>query len=173
MANNLPVRKGPDSAREAETLRKLKRYLLLREEHVLFHAACKQAGVSAETVKKYRRENPQFAEAEAVAISAGVENAEAVLQRKALDGDYQSLKAYLEANDEKYAPKRADERHSVLIVPVNAGNLMDRIANLREELQRRANDMPGIFRETNPFVDHADAHETIIETDIVDAEVVE
>lgn len=170
----LPI-KSRNHAAEAELLRKLKRYLILREDGVLLHAALRQVGLTFEELKRERSRNPQFVEAEKVSTAAGVELVEEQLQAKALKGDYQAMSKFLEANDERYAPKRGSDHHTVLVVPVNAGNALDRIAQLREELERRRNDMPEQFLGKNPFVrdpaerrDEYEADEDIVEAEVVD-----
>jgi hypothetical protein len=145
----------PDRARKSpkETLRKLKRYLLLLEDGVLFHAACKASGLTAKQVQEYRYNNPQFAEAEQHAKAEGVET-------------------FLKANDERYRPQRNDAFHAVLVVPVTSANVLERIARLRDELERRDKDTPEIFRDTNPFLNPdikpIDTDDVVIDAEVID-----
>ena len=162
--DNLPARRRSD----ADILRSLKHYLRRREEGKLFYEACRMAGVGPDTVKRYRRDHPDFAEAERVAISEGVEMAEKVLRDKAHDGDMQALTKFLEANDERYRKTNVTERSTVVVI--SADNSLEKVQLLKEQLQRRQREMPEAARGVNPFVQR----ETFTsDDDIVDAEIVE
>lgn len=165
-SDNLPIKRTRQS--DAEILRGLKHYLVRREGGALFNRACREAGLNQNTVKRYRGDHPDFAEAEQVAIAAGLELAEEVLQDKAMDGDYQSLNRFLEANSEKYQPQRGGERTTVVVI--SADNALEKIQLLREELQRRRRDIPEGVVGKNPFIrDPSEHHDQ--DDDIVDAEV--
>lgn len=158
MAPNLPAKRDSD----AETLRKLKHYVLLRQQHKLFYEACKEADLKPATVRHWREKNPQFADAEREAAAEGVEQAEKVLKKKAIeDEDYQSLTKYLEANDPRYRKSTTTEH--VLTVTLDAGNMLDRIRDLRHELARRQRDTPEVVLNESPW---------FRDDDIVDAEVI-
>lgn len=166
-ASNLPARRtSPD-----EVLRKLKRYLLLLEDGELHHAACKLSGLKTATVQEHRRNNPQFADAERNAKAEGIEKVEQKLKDAAMDGNLMAVETFLKANDERYAPKRANEFNSVIIVPITAANALERIAVLKEELERRNADIPDAFRDTNPFL-NPDVKPIDQDDVIVDAEIV-
>jgi hypothetical protein len=164
----------PDRARKSpkETLRKLKRYLLLLEDGVLFHAACKASGLTAKQVQEYRYNNPQFAEAEQHAKAEGVEKVEKKLHEAAMDGNLSAIETFLKANDERYRPQRNDAFHAVLVVPVTSANVLERIARLRDELERRDKDTPEIFRDTNPFLNPdikpIDTDDVVIDAEVID-----
>ena len=165
--DNLPVRRRSD----AEILRSLKHYLVRREAGTLFHRACREADVSPDTVKNYRRNHPDFAEAEQVAIAAGMELAEEVLQTKAMDGDFQSLSRFLEANDPKYQKQTLTERQTVVVI--SSDNLLDKVQTLKEELQRRKRDIPAGVVGKNPFIRDPGERAPSPDDDIVDAEVMD
>jgi hypothetical protein len=149
VSDNLPVKRTRQS--DAEILRGLKHYLVRREGGILFHRACREAGIKPETVKRYRQDHPDFAEAEQVACAAGIELAEEVLKDKAMDGDYQSLARFLEANDEKYQRQVAtSERQTVVII--SADNALEKVQLLKEELLRRQRDIPEGVVGKNPFM---------------------
>ena len=166
-SDNLPVKRTRQS--DAEILRGLKHYLVRREGGILFHRACREAGGTPATVTRYRKDHPDFAEAEQVAVSAGLELTEEVLKAKADAGDFNSLAKFLEANDEKYQKRVAGSERSVVVV-ISADNALEKVQLLREELERRRRDMPAGVRGKNPFVrDQAERFET--DDDIVDAEI--
>lgn len=179
MPNQFPVHVPAGGRAEAaqQRLQALKKYLLRLEEGELEKAAARQEGLPWATVLKERRNNPQFAEAEQIAKAIGNEQVEQVLRDKAVNGDYQSIKAFLEANDEKYAPKVAGQGHTV-VVAVTAGNLDSRIDELRAELLKRKADTPEHLIDGNPFInrdrwEEAESAPTIVEDDITEAEIVE
>jgi hypothetical protein len=168
-SDNLPVKRTRDS--DAEILRKLKHYLVRREEGKLFHAACRESDVSPDTVKRYRKDHPDFAEAEHAAASAGIELAEEVLQDKAMDGDYQSLAKFLEANDDKYKKQNITERQTLVVI--SADNALEKVQILKEELERRRRDIPEGVVGTNPFLRAdkqapSDPDDSYIDAEIVD-----
>lgn len=165
--DNLPVKRRSD----AEILRALKHYLLRREAGVLFNRACREADVSPDTVKNYRRNHPDFAEAEQVAIAAGMELAEEVLQTKAMGGDYQSLSRFLEANSEKYQKQTLTERQTVVVI--SADNALEKVQLLKEELMRRRRDIPAGVVGKNPFIRDPGGRAPNPDDDIVDAEIID
>jgi hypothetical protein len=124
------------------------------------------------TVQEHRRNNAQFADAEKTAKAEGVEKAEQRLVDLVEKDNLQAIDIFLKANDEKYAPKRIDQHNSLIIVPITAGNALERIQMLREELERRDRDIPSGFRDTNPFlnpdIDPITDDEVIIDAEIVD-----
>ena len=157
-----------------ETLRKMKRYLLLLEEGNLHHKACRLAGLKSRHVQEFAATNPQFADAIAAAKAEGVEIVEQKLLEAATgeNPNLLAVKMFLEANDEKYSPKRADQNHSVLVVTVTSANALDRIRTLKEELQRRDRDIPIGFRDVNPFL--SDVGEKVpVDDQIIDAELID
>lgn len=166
-SDNLPVKRKSD----AELLRSLKHYLVRREHGVLFHRACREANVSPDTVKRYRKDHPDFAEAEANACSEGIELSEEVLQTKAMDGDYQSLAKFLEANDDKYKKQNITERQTLVVI--SADNALEKVQLLKEELLRRQRDIPEGVVGRNPFIrqDVPTPHNP--DDDIVDAVIIE
>lgn len=163
--DNLPVKRKSD----AEILRSLKHYLLKREAGLLFHEACRLVGVDPSTVKSYRKNHPDFADAERHAVAAGVELAEAKLRDKAMDGDYQSLAKFLEANDDKYNKQTITERQTIVVI--SADNSLEKVQALREELERRKRDLPPSVVGRNPFL-RQDREKFTADDDIVDAEVI-
>ena len=166
MSDNLPVKR----ASHTDTLRKLKRYLVLREEGVGFHTACNRLGLPESTVNNARRDDPLFAEAERSARMIYAERHERTLHALADAGDFQSLSKTLDAEmPEKYG-KRAEVRAGAILVVVDASNHIDRIAQLKEELERRRADTPLYARETNPYFQTV---EDTIEDATEDAVVVE
>jgi hypothetical protein len=165
--SNLPARRDSDD----ETLRKLKRYLVLRSEHKLFYEACRLVDLKPETVRHWREKNPQFADAEKLAAREGIEQAEVVLRDKAMEGkDTQALLKYLEVHTDEYKPAAQRTEH-VLTVTLDAGNMIDRIRDLRHELERRQRDIPtAVVQENDWFTKPG----TVDPDDlVVDAEVVE
>ena len=160
-ANKLPVK---SRMTDEKRLRAMKHYLLLREAGMLFYEACKSAGLEPSVVTGYRSRHPDFAEAEAQARSAGVEIIEQRLRDKAVEGDYQSIKTFLEANDDRYGKNSHTERSTVVII--SADNAIERVQNLREELIRRQRDIPDRVLGINPFFSRQPA-------DIVEAEIVD
>lgn len=165
--DNLPVRRRSD----AEILRSLKHYLLKREQGALFNRACREADVLPDTVKSYRRNHPDFAEAERVAIAAGVELAEEVLQGKAMEGDYQSLSKFLEANDTKYQKQTLTERQTVVVI--SSDNALEKVQLLKEELERRRRDTPAGVVGKNPFIRSRTDIVPTRDDDVVDAEIID
>ena len=161
-ANNLPAKRKSD----AEILRSLKHYLARREEGALFHKACRVSDISPDTIKRYRKDHPDFAEAERAAEAAGIELAEEVLQVKAMEGDYQSLSKFLEANDEKYQKRTITERQTVVVI--SADNALEKVQMLKEELMRRQRDIPESVVGRNPFLRQDKVPE---DRDVVDAEI--
>jgi len=181
-SDNLPILATPkrvrkweeDRARKSpgEVLRRLKRYLVLLEQGQLQHAAAKAAGLKMSQIIEHRSTNPQFADAEKVAKAEGVEIVEQKLHDAALDGNLSAIETFLKANDERYAPKRNDAYHAVLVVPITSANALERIANLRDQLERRDQEIPEVFRNTNPFLnDHIrpiQDDDTVIEAEVLD-----
>lgn len=165
--DNLPIRRRSD----AEILRALKHYLVRREAGALFNRACREADISPDTVKRYRANHPDFAEAEQAAITAGVELAEEVLQTKAMDGDYSSLSKFLEANSEKYQKQTLTERQTIVVI--SADNALERVQALKEELMRRKRDVPAGVVGKNPFIRDPGERVPTLDDDIVDAEIVD
>lgn len=136
---------------------------------MLFNKACRISGIDADTVRRYRRDHPDFAEAERAAEQAGIELAEEVLQDKAMDGDYQSLSKFLEANSEKYQKQTLTERQTVVII--SADNALEKVQLLKEELMRRKRDIPAGVVGKNPFLRSEPAPSG--DEDIIDAEIVD
>ncbi len=161
MTSNLPAK--VTRATDDLTLRRLKRYLLLLEQGHLQHEATRMAELSPGTLREWRQKNPQFKEAESDAKAQGVERYERILADKALEGDYQSLAKFLEANDPEKYNKRVTREDRVAIVVVDATTALGRIQALREELERRDRDIPLAARNTNPWINDGE---------IIDAEVI-
>lgn len=162
-SDNLPVKRTSD----ADRLRALKHYLVRRESGVLFHRACREAGVKPDIVSRYRNDHPDFRDAEEIAIASGLELTEEVLKDKADNGDFNSLSKFLEANDPKYRKQVAGNERQVLVV-ISADNALEKVQMLREELERRRRDMPESVRGKNPFVrEQAERFPNIVDTDVV------
>jgi len=162
-SKNLPAK--VTRASDDLTLRRLKRYLLHLEEGRLQHEACRMAELSPGTLRDWRQKNPQFREAESDAKAQGVERYERILADKALDGDYQSLAKFLEANDPDKYNRRVGREDKIAIVVVDATTALGRIQTLKEELERRERDIPLTAKNSNPWVNKRDE-------DIIDAEVI-
>ena len=165
--DNLPVRRRSD----AEILRALKHYLIRREAGVLFNRACREADIQPDTVKRYRANHPDFAEAEQAAITAGVELAEEVLQGKAMGGDFPSLSKFLEANSEKYQKQTLTERQTIVVI--SADNALEKVQALKEELMRRKRDVPAGVVGKNPFIREPGERTPSPDDDVVDAEILD
>lgn len=171
--DNLPaVIKRPKRQSPDEIIRKLKRYIILLEAGKLYHAAARESGLTMATIQEHRRNNPQFADAEKHAKAEGVERIEQRLVNLAEQDNFQAIDTFLKANDERYAPKRADQHNSVLIVAVTSANALERIQLLKEELQRRREQTPLSFRDSNPYL-NPDIRPITDDEVVIDAEIVE
>lgn len=167
---NLPaVRKKQDP--DSVVLRKLKQYLLLREDGKLFHEACKAVGVEPSTVEHWRTSNPQFRDAERTARRAGLEKVEKRLRDAAEEGEAWAIKDYLAAQVPETYGNRVQHEHSVN-VNVSAANHLDKVRTLREELERRRRDTPLSVMNDNPYFRTAgetvDPDQIIVDAEIID-----
>lgn len=163
-SDNLPIRL-PDQkklANEAATLRKIKRYLLLRSQGKLFYEACKAADIPTQTIQTWRYSNPQFKDAENNSRREGAERVEAMLRDAAEEGTPWAVDKYLQAHvPELYGNKVVHEHR--LDVSIDAANHLKKISDLRSELERRRRDIPQSVVDENPFIN---------DVVIVDAELI-
>lgn len=156
---------------DAVVLRKLKQYLLLREDGKLFHEACKGVGVEPRTVEHWRMSNPQFRDAERTARRAGLERVEKRLRDAAEEGEAWAVKDYLAAQVPETYGNKVHHEHT-LDITVSAANHIDRVRTLKEELERRRRDTPLSVMNDNPYF--STAGETLDPDEIiVDAEIIE
>lgn len=154
----------------SDRLRRLKRYLVLRENGLLFHEAVRGAGLLPDDIHKARNESPQFKDAERWAMSAAHEKVERVLVDAAREGEAWAVKDYLKANLPEVYGDKAVVSH-VHSVDVNTANLIEKVNGLKSELERRRADSPltpGQMRE-NVFRNLRDVEECEEEAEILDS----
>ena len=105
----------------------------------LKHESARMAGVSFDTVKRRRKADPDFAEAEQMAMEEAREGIEKVLYDMARQGDISAIKMWLTAHDRStYGQKQTVEIDaSTSALEMSRNDALAAAANLQRELQAR------------------------------------
>jgi hypothetical protein len=86
--------------------------------------ACSKAGISRQTAYRTREQDPEFASLWAAAISEAVENLEALVFRKAAEGDTQLATWLLRAHKPEVYRERQEHAHAfvgkIVLIPARA-----------------------------------------------------
>jgi hypothetical protein len=99
--------------------------------------AREMAGISAATVRDWRKEDPDFAAAEQDAEASAAEDIEKAMRQAALDGYFPAQKEWLDKRSrERWAPSPTVVKNEQLIA-VEAGPRLERIAALMQRLEER------------------------------------
>jgi hypothetical protein len=144
------------------------RYLTsLREGNLKFESA-RMVGVSPSTVRKLRKDDDEFAEAEAQAMAEAREGIEKILYGMALEGDLGAIDRWLKAHDSStYGAKAAllvDATPAA--VELGKADAMARVAELQRTLAERETRMRDILPSDDEDLGVIDAESTEILPDL-------
>lgn len=109
----------------------------------LKHESARKAGVSYDTVKRRRKADPDFAEAEQLAMEEAREGVEKVLYEMAKQGDISAIKMWLTAHDRStYGQKQTVEIDATAsALEMSRNDALAKAAELQKELIARRHEL--------------------------------